>query len=46
MNGFYCAIQKKFPTTSFYGPQSLIFPEAENRMWTVMSVVAAQLGKV
>lgn len=30
----------------FYGPQSLIFPEAENRMWTVMSVAAAQLGKV
>jgi ornithine carbamoyltransferase len=30
----------------FYGPQSLILPEAENRMWTVMSVAAAQLGKV
>lgn len=30
----------------FYGSQSLIFPEAENRMWTVMSVAAAQLGKL
>lgn len=29
----------------FYSDQSLIFPEAENRMWTVMSVAAAQLGK-
>jgi ornithine carbamoyltransferase len=25
---------------------SLVFPEAENRMWTVMAVMAAQLGKV
>lgn len=30
----------------FYSDQSLILPEAENRMWTVMSVAAAQLGKV
>jgi len=30
----------------FYSKQSLIFPEAENRMWTVMAVAAAQLGKV
>jgi len=30
----------------FYGPQSIVFPEAENRMWTVMAVMAAQLGKV
>lgn len=30
----------------FYSPQSLVFPEAENRMWTVMAVMAAQLGKV
>jgi ornithine carbamoyltransferase len=30
----------------FYSKQSLIFPEAENRMWTVMAVMAAQLGKV
>mmetsp|Transcript_14086 Transcript_14086/g.32611 ORF Transcript_14086/g.32611 Transcript_14086/m.32611 type:complete len:266 (-) Transcript_14086:28-825(-) len=30
----------------FYSDQSLVFPEAENRMWTVMAVMAAQLGKV
>ncbi len=30
----------------FYSEQSLVFPEAENRMWTVMAVMAAQLGKV
>lgn len=29
-----------------YSHQSLVFPEAENRMWTVMAVMAAQLGKV
>jgi ornithine carbamoyltransferase len=29
-----------------YSKQSLVFPEAENRMWTVMAVMAAQLGKV
>lgn len=29
----------------FYSDASLIFPEAENRMWTVMSVMAAQLGR-
>lgn len=28
-----------------YSDASLVFPEAENRMWTVMSVMAAQLGK-
>ncbi len=31
----------------FYHPEiSLVFPEAENRMWTVMAVMAAQLGKL
>jgi ornithine carbamoyltransferase len=30
----------------FYGEKSLVFPEAENRMWTVMAVIAAQLGKI
>jgi ornithine carbamoyltransferase len=30
----------------FYSEKSLVFPEAENRMWTVMAVVAAQLGKI
>lgn len=29
----------------FYSEQSLIWGEAENRMWTVMSVMAAQAGK-
>jgi len=29
----------------FYSKQSLVFPEAENRMWTVMAVLAAQAGK-
>jgi ornithine carbamoyltransferase len=30
----------------FYSEQSLVFPEAENRMWTVMATMAAQLGKL
>ena len=30
----------------FYSKQSLIFPEAENRMWTVMAVMAAQAGRI
>ena len=30
----------------FYSDASLVFPEAENRMWTVMAIMAAQLGKV
>ncbi|EED96227.1 hypothetical protein THAPSDRAFT_997 [Thalassiosira pseudonana CCMP1335] len=30
----------------FYSDQSLVFPEAENRMWTVMAVMASQLGKL
>ena len=30
----------------FYSDASLVFPEAENRMWTVMAVMAAQLGKI
>lgn len=29
-----------------YSDASLVFPEAENRMWTVMAVMAAQLGRV
>lgn len=29
----------------FYSKQSLVFPEAENRMWTVMAVLLAQAGK-
>ena len=30
----------------FYSDKSLVFPEAENRMWTVMATMAAQLGKL
>lgn len=30
----------------FYSEQSLAFQEAENRMWTVMATMAAQLGKI
>ncbi len=30
----------------FYSDASLILPEAENRMWTVMAVMAAQLGRL
>jgi ornithine carbamoyltransferase len=30
----------------FYSEKSLVFSEAENRMWTVMAVMASQLGKV
>jgi ornithine carbamoyltransferase len=29
-----------------YSDASLVFPEAENRMWTVMAVMSAQLGKI
>lgn len=29
-----------------YSDASLVFPEAENRMWTLMAIVATQLGKV
>ena len=29
----------------FYSDRSLVFPEAENRMWTVMAVAMQQLGR-
>ena len=29
----------------FYSDASVVFQEAENRMWTVMAVMLAQLGK-
>nr|GAT53038.1 ornighine carbamoyltransferase [Mycena chlorophos] len=29
----------------FYGPRSLVFPEADNRKWTIMSVFDAVIGK-
>lgn len=37
--------QEEVADEVFYSPASLVFPEAENRMWTVMAVMAAQLGK-
>ena len=38
--------QEEVADEVFYSEKSLVFPEAENRMWTVMAVMAAQLGKV
>ncbi|CAN0405360.1 unnamed protein product, partial [Laminaria digitata] len=29
----------------FYSDRSLVFPEAENRMWTVMALMQSMLGK-
>ncbi|KAI8459096.1 ornithine carbamoyltransferase, partial [Phakopsora pachyrhizi] len=29
----------------FYGPRSLVFPEAENRKWTILSVFDAYFGR-
>ncbi|KAJ7368600.1 ornithine carbamoyltransferase 1 [Mycena albidolilacea] len=29
----------------FYGPRSLVFPEADNRKWTIMSVFDTVIGK-
>lgn len=29
----------------FYSDKSLVFDEAENRLWTVMAVYASLLGK-
>lgn len=37
--------QEEVSDDVFYSDASLVFPEAENRMWTVMAVMAAQLGK-
>jgi ornithine carbamoyltransferase len=30
----------------FYSKQSLVFPKAENRKWTVISTMAAQMEKL
>mmetsp|Transcript_9508 Transcript_9508/g.14690 ORF Transcript_9508/g.14690 Transcript_9508/m.14690 type:complete len:355 (+) Transcript_9508:141-1205(+) len=38
--------QEEVADEVFYSDASLVFPEAENRMWTVMAVMAAQLGKL
>eukprot|EP01039_Chlorochromonas_danica_P007532 gene7534-8330_t len=37
--------QEEVSDDVFYSSQSLVFPEAENRMWTVMAVAMQQLGK-
>jgi len=37
--------QEEVSDEVFYSGQSLVFPEAENRMWTVMAVLVAQAGK-
>lgn len=29
----------------FYGERSLVFPEAENRKWTIMAVLDALVGR-
>jgi len=29
----------------FYGPRSLVFPEADNRKWTIMAVFDMYFGK-
>jgi len=43
----HCLPRKKEEVTDevIYSDASLVFNEAENRMWTVMAVMAAQLGK-
>jgi ornithine carbamoyltransferase len=38
--------QEEVADEVFYSPKSLVFSEAENRMWTVMAVMAAQLGRI
>lgn len=38
--------QEEVADEVFYSDASLVFPEAENRMWTVMATMAAQLGKI
>eukprot|EP00588_Corethron_pennatum_P009904 CAMPEP_0194265750 /NCGR_PEP_ID=MMETSP0169-20130528/883_1 /TAXON_ID=218684 /ORGANISM="Corethron pennatum, Strain L29A3" /LENGTH=363 /DNA_ID=CAMNT_0039006281 /DNA_START=57 /DNA_END=1148 /DNA_ORIENTATION=- len=37
--------QEEVANEVFYSERSLVFPEAENRMWTVMAVMAAAVGK-
>ncbi len=36
--------QEEVTDEVFYGKQSVVFPEAENRMWTVMSVALSILS--
>ncbi len=37
--------QEEVDDEVFYSDQSLVFDQAENRLWTVMAVYAALLGK-
>jgi len=43
----HCLPRHRYEVTDevFYSDSSLVFNEAENRMWTVMAVIAAQMGK-
>jgi ornithine carbamoyltransferase len=38
--------QEEVADEVFYSPKSLVFAEAENRMWTIMAVMAAQLDNI
>jgi ornithine carbamoyltransferase len=37
--------QEEVSDEVFYSDKSLVFPEAENRMWTVMAVTLELLGQ-
>ncbi|KAJ6538551.1 mitochondrial ornithine carbamoyltransferase [Mycena vulgaris] len=43
----HCLPRKKYEVDDevFYGPRSLVFPEADNRKWTTMSVFDIIIGK-
>ncbi|KAJ7228402.1 ornithine carbamoyltransferase 1 [Mycena pura] len=43
----HCLPRKKHEVDDevFYGPRSLVFPEADNRKWTIMSVFDLVIGK-
>jgi ornithine carbamoyltransferase len=34
----YCLTDNNFMLKVFYGPRSLVFPEADNRKWTIMAL--------
>lgn len=38
--------QEEVDDTVFYGPNSVVFSQAENRMWTTMAVITALHGVV
>ncbi|KAJ7653476.1 ornithine carbamoyltransferase 1 [Mycena rosella] len=43
----HCLPRKKYEVDDevFYGPRSLVFPEADNRKWTIMSIFDLVIGK-